>query len=77
LIGLIIILGVIVLGGLYFLGQRIEMMNTNKENVQDATTTESTDDISAIESQSSSDETSSIEADLNSTNIEGIDSAFN
>lgn len=78
MIGLFIILAVIILGGLYFLGQRMEMLKTtNTGNDQATTTSEVADDLSSIQTQSSSDDTASIEADLNSTQTEGLDSELN
>jgi hypothetical protein len=71
-IALIVILAIIVLGGLYFWGQRADNGTTDIYGNPISTST----DTSAIESQSDSDETASIEADLNSTNYD-IDSELN
>lgn len=68
-IGVIIILAVIVLGGLYFWGQRAD----KEDALEDNTAAE----LDEIGSQSSSDNASSIEADLNSTQIENLDAELN
>jgi hypothetical protein len=68
MIGIIIILAVIVLGGLYFWGQR-----TSEGVLEDNTAAE----LEEIQSQSDSDEISSIEADLQSTDIENLDAELN
>lgn len=63
IIGIILILVVIILAGLYFWGQR-------GRDVIDETNTE------AITTQSESDDTDSIENDLNNTDVE-VDSEIN
>ena len=69
LIAVVIILFLIIIGGLYFLGQR---MATNP--YQNQTNTEQTDNVTdSMSKQSTSDETASIEADLKATNIDNID----
>ena len=68
-IGTIIILAVIVLGGLYFWGQRASEKAMSEaqlgEVVQDITT------------QSQSDEAAAIQADLDTTSVDNIDSELN
>ncbi len=71
MIGVIIILAVIVLGGLYFWGQRTDRGGDALND--DVTAAE----LEEIESQSSSDEVSSIEADLEATDIESLDAELN
>jgi hypothetical protein len=71
-IATIIILAVIVLGGLYFWGQRGDNNGTAPQ-----TPTTSSADLNAINSQSSSDDTSSIQTDLQNTNTENLDSQLN
>lgn len=71
IVATIIILAVIILGGLYFWGQRNSAGNDT--TVPTPATTNQTNPTSTIESQSSSDTTSSIDADLTNTNTEGID----
>jgi len=61
LIGAIVILAVIILGGLYFWGQR-----AGNDAVIDETSTES-----------GSDETAAIEADLDAIDIESLDAELN
>ncbi len=66
-IATIIILAVIVLGGLYFWGQRAN---------NDATPSTSAD-LNSINAQSDSDDTSSIKTDLENTNTESLDTQIN
>lgn len=66
LIAVIVILLLIVIGGMYFLGQR---MNGNY-----GLPATSDDEITAsLEQQSNSNDLTSIEADLNTTNIDSLD----
>ena len=60
IIAVVVILAVVLVGALYFWGQR----------TQDAVMEQN---VESIEEQSASDETSSIEADLNSTDVDNID----
>jgi hypothetical protein len=74
-IGIIIIIAVIVIGGLYFWGQRISNegeMTTKEiqEQIEDDQTAEE------LEMVGSSDEFVDIGADIDSTNFEGIDSGL-
>ncbi len=69
LIAVIIILLVMVLGGLYFLGQRM-----STDPYESLETIEEGDEVTnSLEAQSDSDETASIEADLKATNVDGLD----
>jgi len=61
IIGAIVILAIIILGGLYFWGQRAS---------NDAV-------IDEINRQSDSDEAAAIEADLDATDIENLDAELN
>lgn len=70
-IATVIILAVIILGGLYFWGQR-GMTDEPDTTAPAASTTDNT--TAAIESQSSLDTTSSIDADLKSTDTTSVDS---
>ena len=71
LIGVIVIIAVIVLGGLYFWGQRLDEQKQSEAALQnDAATQE-------LETQNTSDEVADIEADLNATNLEGLDTEMN
>ena len=63
IIGVIVILALVILGGLYFWGQRsASPLSTGDENLE------------SIKMQSGSDEVSAIETDLEATAIEGVDS---
>ena len=64
-IGIIVILVIIILGGLYFWGQR------------ESDDTILNDTLDTINLQSDSDEVDAIEADLNATDIENLDSEIN
>lgn len=64
-IGVIIILAIIVLGGLYFWGQR-----SDRSVDTDAV-------VESIETQSEEDDTASIETDLDATDIENLDAELN
>ncbi len=65
IIGVIVILAIIILAGLYFWGQR----------AGDETMTDKT--VESINMQSDSDAAAAIEADLDATNIENLDSELN
>ncbi len=79
IIGTIIIIALIILGGLYFWGKRIEetklkqKLISESENTIPSPTTEM-NEANAIKSISSGDDLNSIEADLNSTNLENLSS---
>ncbi|MFA7216497.1 MAG: hypothetical protein WC095_00725 [Candidatus Paceibacterota bacterium] len=79
IIGTIIIIALIILGGLYFWGKKIE----NSRNAQELTSEDvMTDEEIAAESDSikqtnSSDSIQSIETDLSATNIDNIDAELN
>jgi len=68
LVGVIIIVAIIVLGGLYFWGQKLVTGGDMKD-----TTSEPDPKREALESQDSSDEVSSIEEDIENTDFSGID----
>ena len=76
IIGVIVILAIIILGGLYFWGQR----EGNDTTINDATINDATITDEALESinlQSGLDDTTSIEADLDATDIENLDAELN
>lgn len=75
-IGLIIILALILLGGIYFYSTRSDNTPIPVEQDGGIGATPETTDTAAIESQSTSDDTSSIEADLETTNMDSLDSDF-
>lgn len=66
IIAVIIILALVILGALYFWGERKD----RDEVIDDSA-------LDAIETQSSSDETDSIEADLDATDVDNLDSEIN
>jgi len=72
IIGTIIIIAIIILGGLYFWGKRVEenklKENLVKENVEPVIVDETT----AIKSVGSGDELASIETDLNTTRLDNL-----
>lgn len=70
-IGMIIILAVIVIGGIYFWAQRGETPSTAGGTWEE--TLDASADLEAAGTQDDSDETSSIEADLDATDIDSID----
>jgi len=76
-VALIVILAVIVLGGLYFWGQRTSNNVTDIYGNPISTSTPTVDTSTTIENQSSTDDSASIEADLKSTNLDNIDSQLN
>lgn len=71
IIGIVIILAIVILGGLYFWGQR----NDLAEMGTDAEATDQS--IENINYQGTSDDTSSIEADLDATDVETLDAEIN
>jgi uncharacterized protein HemX len=75
IVGVIIILIVIILGGLYFWYKRAHApAPTDSAAVTEAATDA---EVSEIMTTSSSDDTASIEADLNNTNTDGLNSQLN
>lgn len=75
IIGTIIIIALIILGGLYFWGKRIEdsrnIQNLTSEDI--VTDEEIANEADSIKQTSSSDSIQSIEADLSATDINNID----
>jgi uncharacterized protein YdgA (DUF945 family) len=73
IIGTIIIIAVIILGGLYFWGKRVEetklQQNLVSDNTEQATTS---NEAAVIKSMSSSDELGSLEADLSATKLDNL-----
>ena len=78
-IATIIILAVVVLGGLYFWGQRNVGTTTDiyGNPVSSSTPSVTTVDTSAIDTQSSSDNPASIQNDLKSTDTNNLGSGIN
>ena len=79
IIGTIVIIAVIILGGLYFWGKRVEEAKLRQNLVTDMTTQQTTqvDEAATITTTSSSDDLTSIEADLNSTKIDNLGTEMN
>ena len=76
IIGTIIVIAIIILGGLYFWGKRIDEARLQKDLVSGENTQVEADEnmeANTIKSVNSSDDYSSIEADLNSTNLDNLD----
>ena len=69
LIAVVIILFLIIIGGLYFLGQR--MSSKSYQNLQQNGQTDS--QIQNLQQQSSSDDPNAINADLKATNVNNLD----
>lgn len=71
IIGVIIIVLVLTLGGLYFYGDQLNRKNSamTPEEIQNTPD----DSTMKLQEQSGSDETASIEADLNATDLENLD----
>lgn len=78
LIGIIIIAVVMILGGLYFWGQKVnDMIPPHKDVASDQTAEkvagQSDEALNALETQGTSDSVADIEADLNATVLDGLD----
>lgn len=68
-IGIIVILVIIILGGLYFWNQHSGDIDIDENMTSEV--------IDSINTQSEEDSTSSIETDLNNTDIENLDAEIN
>jgi FtsZ-interacting cell division protein ZipA len=78
IIGTIVIIAIIILGGLYFWGKRVEDSKLRQNMVTDNTDqTTQMDEAATIKSTSSSDDLDSIDADLNATNLDNLGSEMN
>lgn len=78
IIGTIIIIAIIILGGLYFWGKRVEEAKLRQDLVSDNTNqTEEMNEAAVIKSISGSDDLSAIEAELNSTNLDNLGAEMN
>jgi hypothetical protein len=71
-IATIIIIAIIILGGLYFWGKRIEESKIKKDLITDFTTETTDNSANAIYGLSSGDDLNSIETDLNGTNLDNL-----
>ncbi len=74
IIGTIIIIAIIILGGLYFWGKRIEESKAKQDLVTDGTTSQA---VNSSNSTNTSDDLNSIEAELNATNFDSLGSELN
>lgn len=72
IIGTIIIIAIIILGGLYFWGKRIEESKIKQDLVKEDSTEQEVIDDTAILNINSGDDLDSIEADLNATNLNNL-----
>ncbi|KND48018.1 MAG: hypothetical protein AB201_00250 [Parcubacteria bacterium C7867-006] len=75
IIGTIVIIAIIILGGLYFWGKRVEESKLRQNLVTDSANTQQPVEMSeaaTIKSVSNSDDLNSIEADLNNTKLDGL-----
>ena len=78
IIGTIIIIALIILGGLYFWGKRIEESKAKENLVTDNSPTQTeVNEANSIRSVSSSDDINSIQADLDATNFNNMDTEVN
>ena len=73
IIGIIVILAIIILGGLYFWNQ----LTDNLGMMIDDETMMHDDQVNQIKAQSGADDTASIEADLNATDVDNLDAELN
>jgi len=80
-VGIIIIIFIIVLGGLYFWGQRLEMIAPATSDAPQEETVAADASAQAelmkIKLQGSGDDVSSMEADLNATNVDSLGNEMN
>lgn len=79
IIGTVIVIAVIILGGLYFWGKRIDEAKLQQEStLQQAqlentpSTSQNTSEASNISNVSNSDDVNSLEAELKATNLDGL-----
>ncbi len=80
IIGTIIIIAVIILGGLYFWGKRIEEAKLKQELISDSMESAQNQEVDPdanINKTGSADDLNSIEADLNSTKLDNLDTELN
>lgn len=84
IIGTVIVIAIIILGGLYFWGKRIDeakiqqdtaLQQAQMDNTQNAQ--QSASEADNIKNVSGSDDLNSLEAELNATNLNGLDAELN
>ncbi len=73
IVGTIIIIAIIILGGLYFWGKRIEESKATERLVTETPKFSASElEAATIKSTSPSDDLNSIQTDLNSTNLDNL-----
>lgn len=80
ILGTILVIAIIILGGLYFWGKRIDEAKLRQENAAQQAVFENSQNITIqevseadkIKSVGNSDDVSSLEAELNATNLNGL-----
>ena len=80
IIATIIIIAIIILGGLYFWGKRVEESQSAQNMIKETTaqaTTAPQSEAAAIRSVSSSDDLNSIDADLQATKLDNLGAELN
>lgn len=77
IIGTIIIIAIIILGGLYFWGKRIEEAKLNQNLVSETINENGANEATVIKSVNSSDDIPSIQADLKNTNLDNLGAELN
>lgn len=79
IIGTIVIIAIIILGGLYFWGKRVEEAKIRQNLVTDQTSqsTATMNEAAVIKTITNSDELGSIEADLNNTKLDNLGAEVN
>ncbi len=78
IIGTIIIIALIILGGLYFWGKRIEESKAKQNMTSDnSPSSAEVNEANAINSVSSSDDLNTISAELNATSFNNLDAEMN
>jgi hypothetical protein len=76
IIGTVIIIAIIILGGLYFWGKRIEESKMNQAIIGDSTSQSGNQNM-AVQSGNETDDLNSIEADLNNSQTANLDAELN
>lgn len=73
IVGAVIIVLILILGGLYFWGEKLNNGTMSAEQIRNA----SDASVVGLQNQSSSDSVSSIEADAKATNLDGLTNEVN
>jgi FtsZ-interacting cell division protein ZipA len=77
IIGTIIIIAVIILGGLYFWGKRIEESKIKQDLMAQDENVYESNEAAVIKSLNTSDDLNSIESDLNNSNLDDLGQELN